>query len=297
MAIDRQFGFFFSFFIVMMFAVVIAIYSAMYTLKDGLVLAIALGVLTIILGDPEITYVYYPISVITGIAYSFGLSRNWKSKSLMLVSIVVFIIGECLVAYIISPLLLNISIADQIAPMAEVVSSNEAMKTMLDLIGDLKNDLFLIAFVLGTIFAGLVEGACIHLVTVLLLRKFRIKDVKASSVIDIKPNAILAYISMGFVFLSLFSNRFINNETLFIVTTTISTVCEMILMFYGIVYFMLLGIIRFRRNISLLVILATVLLFPFSLFVLMIYGFLFAAGPLYNKLQKERFGNEKNNTL
>ncbi len=284
MALDRQFGYWFSFVIVMMFGVIVVIYSAMYTVKDGLFIGLALGVLTVLLGDPQSTYLYYPVCTLAGIAYSIALKKNASKGILFAVSIIVFVIGEILIFYLIQPLLFDISIADQMAAMTETVNEMGYAEVM-NALGQSASSLMVASMAIGVIFYGIAEGAMIHMLSIFLLKRFRIMDIRITPFSEHKPNPIIGYAAFAFVAAASFSQYYKDNETLFMVIISIAVMAMLYLAFYGYIYFVASYKIKTGRNMSFLIILLIVFGFPLSMFALAIAGFLYTSGPLYEKLQ------------
>lgn len=324
MLLDTRIGFFLSPIVVILSGVVIIMYSTMYTIKDGFILTVALGVIMFIYGiyDPELSAVLYPAAAITGLLYSYGLKRSWDKTKLLIVSMVVFAIGELLSMLVITPLLLNMTVAEQMAQLqasfqdafvsaeekiTSLIGSSEANVEMIEQTMEvykpfetlLTNNVESI-FILICIFTGALEGLIIHLLSIILLKRFRIKEIPIKSFLDRKPNKIIAYACMiSFLLMRYFSNYAQSNQTLFGLTLFVGMLAEMYLIFYGYMYLITWGKIRFNRNIGIFVIIGIILLMPSSLIILMCVGFLYAVGILYDNLQhliREK-QNEKNNII
>ena len=120
-----------------------------------------------------------------------------------------------------------------------------------------------VSYILATIFVGVMEGVLIHLLAVLLLKKFKIKDLGNINIFDMKPNKYVAYICITLIILS-----------------------AMVLAYYGYLFVVLYGIIVLKRNIgSFFVLLSFVI--PVLLALLVVLGFLYGAGPLRTYLEKK----------
>lgn len=283
MLLDRQFSYFFDVYIVMIIPVVIIIYSAMYDIKDGGILSVCLLILTFIIGSGSFNYLcYVPLGIIVGLGYSFFLKRNVSKQVLLLASIVLYTIGEILIAFIVMPIF-GINLAEQVNQLKDAfISSSSTMGLDLSMI-DLSTILPL-GIVLSTIFMGLIEGFLTHVVTLLLLKKFKIKDIDNKNLVPLEPSLTLTYVCIALVFLMMVSSRYlstlINNETIKYILLSAGMIGFIILCYFGYIFSIIFLKIRYQKNMALLVILAVFLLFPFSLFVLMIIGFLYGSGPL-----------------
>lgn len=283
MLLDRQFSYFFDVYIVMIIPVVIIIYSAMYDIKDGAILSVCLLILTFIIGSSSFNYLcYVPLGIIVGLGYSFFLKKNYSKQVLLLASIVLYTIGEIIVAFVLMPIF-GIDLAAQINQLKDAfISSSSTLGMDLSLI-DL-NVILPLAIVLSTIFMGILEGFLTHVVTLMLLKKFKLKDIDNKSIVPLEPGTKLTYICIILVFLMMLSNRyltnFISSETIKYILLSAGMIGFMILCYFGYIYLIIYFRIRFQKNMALYVILGTFLFFPLSLFVLMIVGFLYGSGPL-----------------
>lgn len=283
MLLDRQFSYFFDVYIVMIIPVVIIIYSAMHDIKDGAILSVCLLILTFIIGSSSFNYLcYVPLGIIVGLGYSFFLKKNYSKQVLLLASIVLYTIGEIIVAFVLMPIF-GIDLAAQINQLKDAfISSSSTLGMDLSLI-DL-NVILPLAIVLSTIFMGILEGFLTHVVTLMLLKKFKLKDIDNKSIVPLEPGTKLTYICIILVFLMMLSNRyltnFISSETIKYILLSAGMIGFMILCYFGYIYLIIYFRIRFQKNMALYVILGTFLFFPLSLFVLMIVGFLYGSGPL-----------------
>ena len=283
MLLDRQFSYFFDVYIVMIIPVVIIIYSAMHDIKDGAILSVCLLIITFIIGSSSFNYLcYVPLGIIVGLGYSFFLKKNYSKQVLLLASIILYTIGEIIVAFVLMPIF-GIDLAAQINQLKDAfISSSSTLGMDLSLI-DL-NVILPLAIVLSTIFMGILEGFLTHVVTLMLLKKFKIKDIDNKSIVPLEPGTKLTYICIILVFLMMLSNRYLTNlissETIKYILLSAGMIGFMILCYFGYIYLIIYFRIRFQKNMALYVILGTFLFFPLSLFVLMIVGFLYGSGPL-----------------
>ena len=283
MLLDRQFSYFFDVYIVMIIPVVIIIYSAMHDIKDGAILSVCLLIITFIIGSSSFNYLcYVPLGIIVGLGYSFFLKKNYSKQVLLLASIILYTIGEIIVAFVLMPIF-GIDLAAQINQLKDAfISSSSTLGMDLSLI-DL-NVILPLAIVLSTIFMGILEGFLTHVVTLMLLKKFKIKDIDNKSIVTLEPGTKLTYVCIILVFLMMLSNRYLTNlissETIKYILLSAGMIGFMILCYFGYIYLIIYFRIRFQKNMALYVILGTFLFFPLSLFVLMIVGFLYGSGPL-----------------
>jgi len=278
--------------------VMIIFYSTKYEIRDGLILSVCLIILTIILGNIT-SYAILPISLIVGISYSYGLKKDFSKRTLLGMSIIMFIIGEVLTSFVVLPLL-GIDFVG-----SEMALANEAIKQMNDLTGGMVNsvmgsslnNIMMFAIIFTVILLGVAEGWIIHMFSILLLTRFKVKEIKVTNILDFKMNKIVAYIcflcSFGLAFL--FSIT-ITNDILFYVVAGLSVTSSLILIYVGILFIINYGVVVLNKNLTLFLVLFILFFTPITLLALIILGFLYGAGPLYDYIQRKRSEtNEKPN--
>ena len=259
-------------------------------------LSVCILILTFILGDPTYAFVNVPIAVIVGLGYSFGIKKSFSQKKLMIASMFLFMVGEVVVAFIVSPLL-GISVADQVTSIQTIYTDAFAQAgagTALDAINTLGinfSNLVLAMLVIATLLLGVMEGLIIHVISLFLLNRFKIKVVDKGTVIPVNLNPVVAYICfIGFA--GMYAVNFVNNETIKILLITVSMVCAIVLFYYGYIFVVAYIKARSGRKISgLLLFIVIFLTMPMSIIILVIIGFLYGAGPLKKKLQSTGANN------
>lgn len=277
MIIDRQLSYLFETILLLVYPVIVIVYSCMYTLKDGGVLCFGLIVMGFLFGS-LITQMYMPLVMILGIGYSYGVHHNFSRQILSVTSMALFVLGEVLITFMIQPIL-GISVAQQLEELNTIMSSYvDSLGPAIAMI-DLKQ-LMTVSFVFSIILMGIIEGFIVHLFSVMMLKRFRVRDIGSISLLEFRISKPVAYASFISLFAIFFAPRVQGNEALFYLLTTLYLTGSVILMFNGYLFTLVYGIVVLKRNITLFLILGVFLLFPFSLFLLIITGFLYGAGPL-----------------
>lgn len=282
MIIDRQLSYAFTNFIVLLVPIVIATYSTMYKVSDGILLCVGLLVFTVLFGSLT-TYIYMPISIIVGVAVAVAIEKGFDRRKINFVAIITYTIAEILVVYAIMPLL-GVSVSSQISSYIEafnqMVKYSGMETTINSLIGNLSS-LMAVMLVASTVLMGILEGFLTSLLTAFVLKRFNIKDIGLNSPLDIKMPVWLAYTLMILTCLYMFvSNGGIENETIKYIVLALSAVASLILVYYG-YFFVILYIRKMKMKINIfLVILAIILLLPLSYIILIVVGFLYGSGPL-----------------
>ena len=286
MLIDRMTQYLFSTFIVLAIPVVIIVYCCMHTMKDGAVFSCALLIVSIMLGlsDPAFTYIIYvPIGVVVGLIYANGVKKHWNKKVLMLISMIVYIIGEVLSACVIFPIM-GISISTQINEIEEMMNSIMSMaQTGMFPVGINVSTIIVISFFLAIILLGVMEGLILHILSVFILQRLKIAEIYNGSILKVSTNKALAYICCVPIFATFFINR-INNEYYTYTVIALAAVATIILAFYGYIFVILYSRIVLQKNVSIFIVLLTILFLPLMTLIFAILGFLYCSGPLYSLL-------------
>ncbi|MDO4940187.1 MAG: DUF2232 domain-containing protein [Erysipelotrichaceae bacterium] len=294
--IDRITAFLFTELVVLVVPIIVIMYSAMHTVKDGIILSVGILILSFILGNLYTSYlVFVPVGVVTGILYSYFLNKNCNKSLLLFVAIITYVACEILVCLVIYPLL-GMPFASQLQELSEVFNQMSQAgginyQSVFEQMGVNFTVLLTIMFIFSTILTGAMEGVIIHLLSIFLLKRFKIKDVENTNIYNIKPNPVLAYISFLSLF-SLFLNRYFTNDVLKYISIVVSMFGLIVLLFYGYLFLTIYGKLVMKKNIGTIVVLLS-LFIPAILVAVIIIGFLYGAGPLRKKLEELVGGNNE----
>ena len=290
--IDRQFSFMLIEIIVLAAPVLIIVFGNMYNFKDGIIFSIALLLISFILSPSIYSYFYIALGAIIGNVYNFLLHKGAKSMTLLLSTIILFIAADICYTFIVSPLLLNETFEQELVLIKdamtsafppEFISSISALGLSID---DLIKSVGLASFII----VGLMEGVIVHLVAIVLLKRFKINTpLSVKQLLTLKP--AFAYALFIGSSLLLFSSR-VEDSMIASIFIAIGSICMFVLAYYGYIYFLMFFRARYNKNYSLFIILGIVFLFPFSVYILLFTGFLYGAGPLKKYLTVERNSNE-----
>ena len=288
MLIDRQLSYLFSDILLLLMPIVIIIYSTMHTIKDGLILLFGLGVLTILFGTPTVHYIYFPIEAIVGIGYALAIKRNLDKRALLFIAIGLFVAGELTVYFVIFPLI-GIDLKTQLEQsklLYDTMIANYPTGTMAVLETINVNVILMSCLVVSTILMGVMEGFIIHMLSVFLLKRLKVKDLGNTSLYDMKVKPLVAYLSI-IAFSMIFLLQYIKNDLMLALAVVLCSAGAIILVYLGYVFAILYGRIVLRRNIGIFVLLFLFLFMPFSIFIIAIMGFMYGAGPLRSFLERK----------
>jgi uncharacterized protein YybS (DUF2232 family) len=288
--IDRMTAYWFTEFVVLIMPIVLIMYATMHTLKDGVLLSVGLLIISFLLGNFQLTYlIYVPVGIVTGLVYAWGIKRGLDKRRLVLSAIVTYVIGELIATFIVYPLM-GFPIKQMLAEYEAAFTSTSNFMGMdyaslfkaagLDL-----SKLLVVIYIVSTIIMGAMEGVLIHLLSVFLLKRFKIKDLGNTNIFDLKPKPLVAYIALIMASL-MFVVRYVDNETFYYIAMVLSVCGVVVLLYYGYLFIVLYGIIVLRRNVGGLFVLLCFLL-PGLIYVMVLLGFLYGSGPLRTYLEKQ----------
>ncbi len=288
--IDRMSAYWFTEFIVLIMPVVIIMYCAMHSFNDGVILSVGMAIISFLLGNFQFTYlIYVPVGIITALAYSYGINRGLDKRALLFIAILVYVVGEMIATFIVYPLL-GFPLSQMIEEFKVALGSSGSMigfdyASFFTSAGLDFTKIIIVIYIVSTILIGVMEGFLIHLLAVSLLKRFKIKDLGNTNLLDMKPSKTLSYICMLALF-SLFILNKIENEIIYYVIVTIAVIAGMILIYYGYLFTVLYCVGVLRKNMGSFVVLLAVL-FPPIFIILVVLGFLYGSGPLRTYLERK----------
>ena len=288
--IDRMTTYLFTEFVVLVAPIIIIMYSAMQTFKDGLLLSIGVLIIAFLLGNFQTLYIIFiPVGVVTGLVYAYGVNKGLDKSTLAFLACATYVVGEVVASYVIYPVL-GFPVKQMIEEFKVALNQSGSLAgvdytSVFASAGFEIDKILVVIFLIATIFTGVMEGLLIHILSIFLLKRFKIKDLGRLNLWEIKPNKVIAYISFLSTFVFYFKDK-ITNENAYYIAITVAIIGAIILMYYGYLFICLYGSIVARRNIGLLFVIIAMFI-PILLLALMIMGFLYATGPLRQYLENK----------
>ena len=158
MLLDRQLGSLMADMISVLIPCAIIFYARAWTAKDGIYLAIASIVITLFLGNTT-SYIYATVGILVGIGVSINLNRS--PKTILILTIILFIIGELCVCFVIYPLI-GIPVTQQLTGSLAIATKYHIPTFIMYF-----SFLFTIALI------GTIEGFITFIVSAKLFRRLR----------------------------------------------------------------------------------------------------------------------------
>ena len=272
-------------------AVIIILYACKYSWKDGLYLSFGVAVLTFLFGG-LMSYLYCPLAIVAGLVYSYGVIKDWSRGKLLLITVVLFVISEFILTMLIIPLF-GQSVEQLYAEMQAVMEASLANLPQGYLPENFISALLPIVYSLSIVLMGAMEALLVHLMTIVLLQRFRIREVKVRPLSDLKIHPVIGYALFAPLVISMFFNRG-NTEmdNTAVILTTLAMIGAVSLYILGIVFISLYGRLVLRRNLVFIAVLLS-LFVPIFMLVVILIGFLYASGPLQRLLERRVNDHEK----
>jgi len=292
MVLDREFGFLFTEFIILAMPVIIIIYSTKFELRDGLILTVGLLFLVFVIGNFS-AYIFVPTAILVGLVYSWGIKKDFNNRKLMISASLIYIVGEIITTLVIMPLMGIDFISSFMETFNEIdTAANGALSASL---GTSLNSVMMLSMMIGIVLLGVIEGWLIHSFSIIFLRRFKIKEIPVSNILDFRMNPILAYVCFIASFGNIFLLKMDPNSVLFYVLGSITMIGSIILVYVGYLFIVIWGKVVLNKNLTFIPI-VLIIFFPACVLGILILGFLYGAGPLKRYIDKKRnIVNEKSN--
>ncbi len=280
--INRGLSFIFDQYVALLSALIIIIYIARFGMKYGMMLSFGVMIIAFLFGGTYVT-MYTPLSIVAGLVYGYGVCHDFDTKKNLLMTIIVFVLGEFIITALLLPIM-GYGDFEEILMMAEEMFKTFGVKAPAMTIRKVAK----LSYGLSILLIGILEGVLIHLLTVLMFKKFHIKELKNKSIFAMRLKPIYAYLALGLLLALIIAFKFEINDTILFLLMSVAFIACLLLVVEGYVFVMLYGMIVLRKNIGIFLAILIILLFPVSLFVLTIIGFLYVTGPLQHYLDRQR---------
>lgn len=246
-------------------------FSAKYGWKEGLLPLSAIIFLTLILGGVQ-SFIYFVTMSVIGLIYGNGVKNKQSQAKLIAIIMVVSIVLNLSTMVLFAAFFgydMNMQI-DTMKQMMDQVMGSQVAVIPMDI-----NSLIKTVIILSAILTGIMEGFLTHFFSSLMLRRFKF---------DIPKPKPLAYLAMpkwtgyiAFLFY-IFAARIITpdmNLLLQEILLVASVVSTAYLVFAGYVGVLVLGAVRFKKNIGIYVLIFVIFFFVIAIPTLSVFGFLY----------------------
>lgn len=279
--INRVMSFLLDPYIAVISSVMIVMYIAQYGFKNACILSFCILALSGLFGGIYV-FLYTPLSVLAGLVYGYGITKDYDTRKCLFYTVIVYIVGEFLLSLVILPLFGYGDFEEMFVMMEELVKN---LGISVD--SNLLRGVSKISYGMAITLIGILEGVLIHLLTKILFKKFKIKEISMKPLNELKLKPIFAYLAMFAIFAVILGFNYAISDNVLFVLVAISCISGVALVAQGYIFFVVYGVLVLRKNVSMYLVLFVMLFFPYSLVILIITGFLYATGPLERYLYKQ----------
>ncbi|MEG0265122.1 MAG: DUF2232 domain-containing protein [Erysipelotrichaceae bacterium] len=164
----------------------ILVYTVRFGIRAAMIPAVCMVLLSFMISLPTTTF-YLMSSIIIGLIYGYGVNKNW-SNQLLLISTIVF----TLLSYVFTTIVFAAFFGYDMAEDAKIVS--ELVKTLNIYLPGGIDSLITTWLIVSTVAMSVLQGLCIHLLAILLLKRLHIKNIQMKSMLDIRLPKWVGYI-------------------------------------------------------------------------------------------------------
>lgn len=275
--LNRQSGELFEFAFYWLLSIPMIIYTMKYELKDGIVVSFCILIISFMFSNIT-TMLYLTSCIMVNFFYCLGLKKGWPN--------IIQIISLCIISFIMEILativfasIFGYSLNEDIAMIKEIVEK-------FSLVLPENSDIFIYSIlILSTFITAFFQSLCIHLTSVLLLKRLNIADIRIKSVFELHFPKWIGYLSiMIHVFCGII-NMYNFNPELKTVIDILAFGDRLFLMMAGYICGMCFAIKKRKK--SLLIPFTISLFFPVLQILLVILGLIDIIYQIREKMLKE----------
>ena len=240
--INRGLSFIFDQYVALLSALIIIIYVARFGMKYGYMLSFCIMVIAFLFGGTYVT-IYTPLSIAGGLVYGYGVCHDFNTKKNLLMTIIVFVLGEFIITALLMPIL-GYGDFNEVLVMAEEMMKTLGVKAPSATIQKIAK----LSYGLAILLIGILEAVLIHLLTIIMFKKFHIKELKMTSIFAMRLKPIYAYASLALLVVLMLAFKFnLNDSLLFIIMSVTFIICLLVVV-QGYIFCMLYGMIVLREK-------------------------------------------------
>jgi uncharacterized protein YybS (DUF2232 family) len=289
--LNRQFAGILTLYFVIILPIPLIIYGIKYSVRDLITVSASLLFLTLILSTGIADIAYAILSILVAIVYARNFKLK-KSKTIILLrTVIITAIGEVLILILFSSVL-GINIDLEIKSILELMENMFPQNDIETMFGDGLLQLMYILFIVSTMFTGALEAIIIHFVTNLILKRLGYEYIPPTQLSDISLPKVLAYVMFIFIFAYRFVYELIQIEIVRNLLAALVAISSIVLFSFGFIFVTVYFLIKYKKNITIVLVLLTIFLPTVTFPTLVILGFLYSATDMKKKLIEGGLNNE-----
>ena len=252
--LNRQLAEMLEVFFVVVLPLPLAVYTAKYGLKSGLVCAVSISFLSLMISS--VTSIIYSImSVVIGVVYGALVHRKASNGVLVSVTMVLTVFLEVLCMIVLAGMF-GYSLSEDALLMMEAFE-----QAGIDLNGMGFNFFKMIA-VMSIILSGVMEGFLVHMLANLLLKRLKIEIRPISPVSMWSVPKWVGYVSALLYIANQVVQHMEVSETVQLSVMAAGLVGTLVLVLFGYIACLILGMVKYKKNFALVLILLFMFIWP-----------------------------------
>ncbi|MEG2572162.1 MAG: DUF2232 domain-containing protein [Erysipelotrichaceae bacterium] len=164
----------------------ILVYTVRFGIRAALIPAVCMVLLSFMISLPTTTF-YLASSIMIGLLYGYGVNKNWSNQWLLISTIIL-----TLLSYVFTTVVFAAFFGYDMGEDARIVG--ELVKTLHIYLPGGIDSLITTWLIVSTVAMSVLQGLCIHLLAILLLKRLHIKTIKMKSLLDLRLPKWVGYI-------------------------------------------------------------------------------------------------------
>ena len=242
------------------------IYSAKYGFKNGMMVTISIFLLSLMIALPD-KIIMTLGSCLIGLIYGSGVKKGWGVEKLLLATFV----GMLVYYYCTMFFFASFFGYDIIGESRLIVEGITQIPLLGGVSTDRMNDFVMMMTIAIPLFMSVLQTILTHLLSILLLKRFRIATIKTPNLFAVKLPRILGWIlTIVYILVTLvlmFEKQLQLSSVLYSILLGLQFISMGVLLFFGIICIMVIGLSNGKKSITLICVILAFLLPQIFVFV------------------------------
>ena len=253
--INRQFAGILEIFFVYVLPLPLVVYTVKHGFKSGAVCAVSICFLSLMISTVS-SMVYSIVAVLIGLVYGELCRRRFSNGVLISVTMILTMILEVMCCIVFASVF-EYNIYDDAKILMEAFAASG-----MQLSGDLGMNFFLVIAVMSILLTGVLEGILVHVFANVLMKRLKMEIVPISPIALWNVPKWVGYVSAVAFGSNYMAQMFHASETVQLCTLAAGMVGSLVLVFFGYVACLIVGMVKYKKNLTLLLILLFLFIWP-----------------------------------
>ena len=268
--INLQFAEVLEIFFVFVLPLPLIVYTVKYGFKSGLVCAVSISFLSLMISSFT-SMIYSIMSILIGLVYGSLARRKASSGILISVTMILAMLLEVACMIVFASLFGYDLIADAAMIEEMFLQTLEGFGIPVSSIPMLSSNFFIMIAIVSILLTGIMEGFLVHLFAGLILKRLKIEVHSFSPLSMWRVPKWVGFVCAGLYIASQLIQYANVSETVQLCVMAVGIMGTLVLVLFGYVACLLFAMVKYKKNITLLLILLFVFIWPF----LVVMGFFY----------------------